>query len=292
MKRISVISGLLLACLIGLAVPYVTRHLKADTRQTSANADPAPLTHASGAVKPILFVANPEAAPAFEARDIAGPSLSTADWKGKVVLLAFWATWCPPCREEIPTFIELQAKYKDRLQIIGVSEDDDPPEKVLQFARQKGINYPIIMATPDLIAKYGGVPALPTAFLIDTQGRVVQKHVGLSSFDLYDREVRALLGLPVDAPIQTFVDNGQVFLKNAANATELPGVKLAGLTPAQKKTVLHRLNAESCTCGCMLTLSECRINDTTCPVSQDIAAHVVSDVTKVVKPKPATSPAS
>ena len=90
----------------------------------------------------------------------------------------------------------------------------------------------------------------------------------------------------MDAPIETFVDTGQVFLKNAANATELPGVKLAADSPAQKKSVLHRLNAENCTCGCTLTLSECRINDTTCPVSLDIAAQVVSDAVKGVQAKP------
>jgi hypothetical protein len=116
---------------------------------------------------------------------------------------------------------------------------------------------------------------------------VVQKHVGLVSVDSFEREIRALLGLSVDAPVETFVDTGQVFLRNAANATEIPGVKLDGLNPVQKKNALHRLNAEGCTCGCMLTLSECRINDTSCPVSVDIAKQVVSDVVKGIPPKPA-----
>jgi thiol-disulfide isomerase/thioredoxin len=96
-------------------------------------------------------------------------------WAGKVVLVNFWATWCPPCREEIPELLELKKEYKDRLEIVGISEDDDPPESVLKFARQKGMTYPIVMATAELIDSYGGVPALPTTFLIDTQGRVVQK---------------------------------------------------------------------------------------------------------------------
>jgi hypothetical protein len=171
------------------------------------------------------------------------------------------------------------------IQAIDISEDDDPPEKVLKFAQQKGINYPVIIATPALIDKYGGVPALPTTFVIDTHGRVVQKHMGLRSDDDYEREIKALLGVPVDGPVETFVDTGQVFLKNAANATELPGVKLDGLTAEQKKSALRRLNTENCTCGCTLTLSECRINDTTCPVSIGIAAQVVSDVVKGVKAK-------
>ena len=102
--------------------------------------------------------------------------------------------------------------------------------------------------------------------------------------DSYVREIRALLGQPVDARIETFVDTGQLFLKNAVNATELPGVDLSGLTPEQKKAALHRLNAESCTCGCALTLSQCRVNDTECPVSGDMAAKVVKEVVRGAKP--------
>ena len=130
------------------------------------------------------------------------------------------------------------------MEIVGISEDeDDSPGKVLKFVQQKGMNYPIVMSTPELIESFGGVPALPTSFLIDPQGRVMQKHSGLYPMDSYVLEIRALLGLPVDARIETFVDAGQVFLKNAVNATELPGVDFTGLTPDQKKLALHRLNA-------------------------------------------------
>jgi hypothetical protein len=125
---------------------------------------------------------------------------------------------------------------------------------------------------------------------------VMQKHTGLYEYDVYEREVRALAGLPVDARIETFADTGQIFLKNAANATELPDVDLSGLTPAQKKEALHRLNAEGCTCNCMLTLAECRINDSSCPVSKDAAADVVNQVrtgsgpTQQGTPQPAAKP--
>ena len=279
MKRIFwPISGLLLVGFMALATPYVLRHTKAGTEHGPAATHLLTGPRTAMPAKTVRFVKDPQSAPAFEVRDISGKVASAVDWKGKVVIMAFWATWCPPCREEIPTFIALQEKFKDRLQIVGISEDDDPPEKVLRFAQQRGINYPIVMATPAMIDQYGGVPALPTAFLIDTQGRVVQKHVGLTAPDDYEREIRSLLGQAPDVPVETFVDTGQVFLKNAANATELPGVNMAGLTPAQKKTVLHRMNAESCTCGCKLTLSECRINDTSCPVSVGIAAKIVDEV--------------
>jgi thiol-disulfide isomerase/thioredoxin len=127
----------------------------------------------------IRFVKNPEMAPPMQVQDLLGKPVNKDNWAGKVVLVNFWATWCPPCREEIPELLELKKEYKDRLEIVGISEDDDPPESVLKFARQKGMTYPIVMATPELVEAYGGVPALPTSFLIDTQGRVVQKHSGL-----------------------------------------------------------------------------------------------------------------
>jgi thiol-disulfide isomerase/thioredoxin len=252
---------------------------------TAAGAPVAPDANA----KVIRFAKNPEPAPPFLLRGIDGKIVSTADWKGKVVILNFWATWCPPCREEIPELVRLQEKYKDKLLIVGASEDDDGPEKVEQFVQQHGMNYPVVMATKELVDNYGGVPALPTSFIINPQGRVVMKHTGLYEYDVYEREIRALAGLPVDARIETFEDEGQIFLKNAANATELPDVDFSGVTADQKKEALHRLNAETCTCGCKLTLAECRINDTECPVSKVLANDVVKRV-KAGQPEPATLP--
>jgi thiol-disulfide isomerase/thioredoxin len=232
----------------------------------------------------IRFVKNPEIAPPLQAQDLLGKPVNKDNWAGKVVIVNFWATWCPPCREEIPELLELKKEYKDRLEIVGISEDDDPPESVVKFAKQKGMTYPIVMATQELIDAYGGVPALPTSFLIDTQGRVVQKHSGLYPIEAYDLEIRSLLGLPTVARVETFVDTGQVFLKNAANATELPGVSFKGLTADQKKHALRRMNSESCTCGCKLTLSQCRVNDTECPVSGKLAAQIVKEVAGGAKP--------
>ena len=250
--------------------------------RTSAAVPGARVQDANTAV--IRFVKNPEMAPPLQAQDLLGKPVNKEKWAGKVVLVNFWATWCPPCREEIPELLELKKEYKDRLEIVGISEDDDPPESVLKFARQKGMTYPIVMATAELIDSYGGVPALPTTFLIDTQGRVVQKHSGLYPIEAYQLEIRSLLGLPTDARVETFADLGQVFLKNAANATELPGVSFKGLTAEQKKRALRRLNSESCTCGCKLTLSQCRVNDTGCPVSGDMAAEIVKQVASGAKP--------
>jgi thiol-disulfide isomerase/thioredoxin len=245
----------------------------------------APAPRADDANTPVIrFVKNPEMAPPLQAQDLFGKPVSKDNWAGKVVLVNFWATWCPPCREEIPELLQLKKEYKDRLEIVGISEDDDPPESVVKFAKQKGMTYPIVMATQELIDAYGGVPALPTSFLIDTQGRVVQKHSGLYPIEAYDLEIRSLLGMPTEARVETFVDTGQVFLKNAANATELPGVSFKGLTADQKKHALRRMNSETCTCGCKLTLSQCRVNDTECPVSGKLAAQIVKEVASGAKP--------
>jgi len=229
--------------------------------------------------KVIRFASNGELMPPFLVNDVEGNVLSSAQWRGRVVIVNFWATWCPPCREEIPEMIALANRFGDHLQIIGVSEDDDAtPDELRDFAHNEKINYPIVMGNMGISKEYGGVPALPTSFLIDTNGRVVQKHVGLYPPAVYDREIRALLGEHIDVPVQTFVDEGQIFLKNAANATDLPGVDFKGLSAAQKRVALKRLNSQNCVCGCKLTIAQCRINDSSCSVSERLAAQVVKEV--------------
>ena len=226
----------------------------------------------------IRFVKNPETAPALNAKDLEGKPISLDDLKGKIVLLNFWATWCGPCRAEIPDLIELQNKYKDQLAIVALATDEDDADLVKKFSQKAGINYRVGMSSDELRAAYGGIPALPTSFIIDLQGRVVQKHIGLNDPSIYELEVRALLGLPFDGKVDYFDDTGQVFLKNVERATELPGVDLAKLSAAQKTVALRRFNAESCTCGCKMTLAQCRFNDTGCPVSKQLTAKIVSEL--------------
>ena len=226
------------------------------------------------------FVKNPEPVPQFIVRGLDGEMLFPALWRGKVVLLNFWATWCPPCRAEIPDLVRLQTKYAGRLQIVGLSLDEGPAEAVQRFAQQVGMNYPVAIVTPEFEARFGGVLGLPTSFLLDQNERVVQKHIGLRDPTLYEMEIRALLGLPVEAKIETFDDIGQVFLANAARATELPGVDFSKLTAKQKRAALRQLNEQKCTCGCGLTLAQCRINDTGCPVSVKLAQQVVEKIAR------------
>ena len=241
----------------------------------------------------IRFARNPDAGPEFKLDSIDGHPLSLASVRGKVVLLNFWATWCGPCRAEIPDLIALQQKYKDQLQIIGLTVDDDDASLVRQVVAKTRINYPVAMASPEVRIQYGGIAALPTSFLLDGQGRVVQKHEGLRDPALYETEIRALLGLPIDARVETFEDTGQIFLAHADRASELPGVDLSKLTPQQKQAALHKFNAEGCTCGCNFTLAQCRIYDRNCTVSKSRTEKIVAEVsrTPVGKEAPEKTPA-
>ena len=227
----------------------------------------------------IRFVRNPDPAPEFKVSTLDGKPITLADYKSKVILLNFWATWCGPCRAEIPDLVELQSKYKDQLQIIGLVVDDDDEDGVKKFAERFGINYPVAMATDELRTEYGGIPALPTSFVLDGEGRVVQKHEGLRDPVLYEVEIRSLLGLPIgNVKVETFEDTGQIFLKHANRATQLPGVDLSKLTPEQKTAALHKFNAESCSCGCGYTLAQCRIYDRNCNVSKEAITKIIEAI--------------
>lgn len=226
----------------------------------------------------IRFVRSPDLAPAFSLKNMDGKPLNLADSHGKVVFLNFWATWCGPCRVEIPDLVDLQNRYKDRLQVIGLNVDDDDADEIQKYVEKTGINYPVAMAPAELRRQYGGIPALPTSFVLDTEGRVVQKHVGLFDPSLYETEIRALLNLPIMAKVETFEDTGEVFLKHADRATELPGVDLSKLTAEQKNAALHRFNADNCTCGCEYTLAQCRIWDSACAVSRAATEKIVEEI--------------
>jgi thiol-disulfide isomerase/thioredoxin len=245
----------------------------------------------------IRFVRNPDPAPDFKLTALDGKPLTLAALQGKVIFLNFWATWCGPCRAEIPDLIVLQDRYKDRLQIIGLNVDDDDTSEIQKYVDETGINYPVAMAPDDLRVQFGGIPALPTSFVLDTEGRVVQKHVGLWNPAVYETEIRALLGMPIMAKVETFEDKGEVFLSHADRATELPGVDLSKLTPEQKKIALHRFNAGTCTCGCKFTLAQCRIWDSACAVSKAATEKIIAEVSAApaapgdpAQPAPSTPP--
>jgi thiol-disulfide isomerase/thioredoxin len=285
MKKASIFAVIVLGAftvfLVSLAAMQVVRAIAARRDLPAAHSEPAVNDSNSSEAAPavIRFARNAEHMTPFEINSLnGGTPHSTAELHGKVLLIAFWASWCGPCREEIPELNTLAARYKNQLQVIGISEDDDPPAEVKKFANRVGITYPVMMATKEITEEFGEVPALPTTFIVDPDGAVVQKHTGLYSTDTYDREIRALLKMPVNAKIETFDDQGQIFLKNAARATELPGVDLTGLSAEQRKAALKKMNSENCTCGCNLTIAECRINDATCETSRKLATNIVHEI--------------
>ncbi|MBZ5575780.1 MAG: TlpA family protein disulfide reductase [Acidobacteriia bacterium] len=138
-----------------------------------------------------------KAAPDFTLKDGEGHDVRLSDYRGKVVLLDFWATWCGPCRIEIPWFKELQSKHQDKgFAVLGVSIYDDGWEAIKPFAAQMKMNYPVVMGTDQAAHDFGGLDALPTTFLIDREGRIAAVHVGLASRRAFEDGVERLLQTP------------------------------------------------------------------------------------------------
>jgi hypothetical protein len=122
------------------------------------------------------------------------------------------------------------------------------------------------------------VTAVPITFVVNPEGGIVQRHVGLLRPDVTEHEVRSLAHLETPAEIEFVPDTGQVLIANAAYATEIPGVDLASVTTKQKEVILKRLNTEKCTCGCDRTLAQCRIEDPACQTSLPAAKKVAAEV--------------
>jgi peroxiredoxin len=161
------------------------------TRQTDAETE-AKSTQPVAESTPPKTGGNP--APAFTLQDLNGNNVSLADFKGKVVILDFWATWCPPCIKEIPDFIDLYDQYKDKgFAMVGISLDQAGIGVVKSFVEKYKVNYPILMADGQIHNKYGGITGIPTTFVIDPEGNIRQKYIGYRDKDVFEADIKALL---------------------------------------------------------------------------------------------------
>ena len=198
MRWIAVAATLL--ALLGISVPFVWQ--ADDTGAVSAVTAPAPdvtpvASHGTGGEgeSPAACMAN--AKPAnfdFTLKDLEGKEVSLSTFKGKVMLLNFWATWCGPCKAEIPGFVELQEKYKNDLVIVGFSVDDTA-DKARAFAAEYKMNYPILLGEgrEDVQDSYGPIWGIPASFIVSKDGKVCRKHLGIAPKAVFEKEVAALM---------------------------------------------------------------------------------------------------
>jgi thiol-disulfide isomerase/thioredoxin len=182
--------------LLGISIPFIFQ-ADVETQPASASASLTPSASHEPTAETAACMA--DAKPAnwdFKLKDMDGKEVSLSSFKdqGKVVLLNFWATWCGPCKAEIPGFVELQAQYKDKLTIIGYSVDDTP-ELAKKYAEEYKINYPILLGEgkEDVQDAYGPIWGIPASFIISKDGKVCRKHMGIAPKAVFEKEVVALM---------------------------------------------------------------------------------------------------
>ncbi|HEX5475724.1 MAG TPA: TlpA disulfide reductase family protein [Vicinamibacterales bacterium] len=163
-------------------------------RVGTANAPTSPVADAEAAAhRPATCTASGKAKLDFVLKDMDGHAVRLADFKGKVIALNFWATWCGPCKIEIPEFVELYDKYKDKgFVILGVSIDD-PPDALRAFAHQYDMRYPILQMQSDIEDAYGPIYGVPMTFFIGRDGSICTRHLGPATKEQFEREIRSLL---------------------------------------------------------------------------------------------------
>ena len=149
----------------------------------------------AGVVKLKPVGKNGTVAPDFELKSLDGKQVRLSDFRGKAVLLNFWATWCAPCKIEMPWFVDLQKQYAAQgLQVIGVAMDDSGEETIAKFVKEMAVNYPVLIGKEAVGDAYGGVEFLPTTFIIDRRGKVVDRVFGLTGRSEFEDDIKKALG--------------------------------------------------------------------------------------------------
>lgn len=144
--------------------------------------------------KELTTVLSDRKAADFTLKTLDGKNVKLSDYRGKIVIIDFWATWCPPCRKGIPDLISLQEEYKKDLVVIGISLDQQNTIKDLKpFIENYKINYPVVLGDEKVVKDYGGISAIPTSFIIDQKGNIVDKHIGLVPKTVYSDKIKSLL---------------------------------------------------------------------------------------------------
>jgi thiol-disulfide isomerase/thioredoxin len=209
-------------------------------------------------------------APPFSLTDLNGTPLNLSDFQGKVVALDFWATWCEPCRIEIPGFIELQKRYAAQgFTMIGISMDEGP-EPVVKFYRELQMNYPVAIGNDRLGELYGGMMGLPTTFLIGRDGRVYAKHVGAFDVIVFETEIKELLSASPNNEVKNFRQAAEMFEDDKIDM-DVPGIDLSKLNADEKQAFKKKLSSLQCPCGCKYSLLKCRRMDRQCRYSLKLA---------------------
>ena len=248
------------------------------SKASQPGGDPLAGQPTPGAGVALAFAETPVALPAFALVDLDGRPIDQRAWAGKVVVLNFWATWCGPCRQEIPDLIALQQRYRDYVVVVGLSVDDGPAADVRAYVTAQHINYPVAIVSEQIQAQFGGISSVPSTFILTKDGKITQRHVGLLRAAYVEQEVRALAGLPTAATVSHDPKLGPRLLNRSEFQAQIPGVDLSTLPPAKHIEALKQLNTEKCTCGCGLTVAQCLVDDPNCGTSPTIAKAIMARI--------------
>jgi cytochrome c biogenesis protein CcmG, thiol:disulfide interchange protein DsbE len=223
-------------------------------------------------------------APAFTLTDIFGKKLSLDQYRGRVVLLDFWATWCGPCQMEVPGLVRLENRYRGSgLQVVGVVVQD-MAQNVPGFYKQFRMDYPVAMGNDKIAELYGGIHYLPTTFLIGRDDRIYSKVIGGVGEDYFEPGIRTLLAASPNEEVKRFrpmpgSETPELETSAAVNSP-VPGIDVSKRTKAELAQYEVVLSKQQCRCGCNMSVLKCRKTDPGCDTSRQQAQDILQKMLK------------